>query len=198
MMIISGSHPDSKNVCVSYNTSCLSAHTSALSSVVLLCSCNLVTPKFRCYTWDSTTRWSWQTDFFHEYAKRQSIACWQVINWILPSTFSLSNSFNKPKSKTENRKSSTYADFECLDSVVQQQYTAHNLCVLPVSLQFRRPDIVGSASRQAEARAHHAPTRVCNQPTHSRGEKKISARNKRSGGKQQDRKRNGASWQQFF
>lgn len=57
---------------------------------------------------------------------------------------------------------STYVDFECLDSAVQQQYVAHNLCVLPVSLQFRRPDIVGSASRQAEARAHHALTRVCN------------------------------------
>lgn len=59
---------------------------------------------------------------------------------------------------------STYADFECLDSVVQQQYIAHNLCVLPVSLQFRRPDIVGSASGQAEARAHHALTRICNKP----------------------------------
>lgn len=59
---------------------------------------------------------------------------------------------------------STYADFECLDSVVQQQYIAHNLCVLPVSLQFRRPDIVGSASGQAEARAHHALTRICNMP----------------------------------
>lgn len=58
----------------------------------------------------------------------------------------------------------TYADFECLDSVVQQQYIAHNLCVLPVSLQFRRPDIVGSASGQAEARAHHALTRICNKP----------------------------------
>lgn len=56
----------------------------------------------------------------------------------------------------------TYADFESLNCVVQQQYVAHNLCVLPVSLQLRRPDIVGSASRQAEARAHHAPTRVCN------------------------------------
>lgn len=59
-----------------------------------------------------------------------------------------------------SRKSGTYADFERLDGVVQQQYVAHNLCVLPVSLQLRRPDIVGSASRQAEARAHHAPTRV--------------------------------------
>ena len=60
--------------------------------------------------------------------------------------------------------SGTYADFERLDGVVQQQYVAHNLCVLPVSLQLRRPDIVGSASRQVEARAHHAPTRVCKQP----------------------------------
>ncbi len=76
------------------------------------------------------------------------------------------------------RKSSTYADFERLDSVVQQQYVAHNLCVLPVSLQLRRPDIVGSASRQAEARAHHAPTRVCNNQTHSREEKMMSERNK--------------------
>lgn len=59
-----------------------------------------------------------------------------------------------------SRKRGTYADFERLDGVVQQQYVAHNLCVLPVSLQLRRPDIVGSASRQAEARAHHAPTRV--------------------------------------
>lgn len=58
-------------------------------------------------------------------------------------------------------KYSTYADFKSLDGVVQQQYVAHNLCVVPVSLQLRRPDIVGSASRQAEARAHHAPTRVC-------------------------------------
>lgn len=63
---------------------------------------------------------------------------------------------------------STYADFERLDSVVQQEYIAHNLCVLPVSLQFRRPDIVGSASRQAEARAHHALTRVCNKPKEKR------------------------------
>lgn len=63
---------------------------------------------------------------------------------------------------------STYADFERLDSVVQQEYIAHNLCVLPVSLQFRRPDIVGSASRQAEARAHHALTRVCNKPKERR------------------------------
>lgn len=86
------------------------------------------------------------------------------------------------QSKTLNRtrKSGTYVDFECLDSVVQQQYVAHNLCVLPVSLQFRRPDIVGSASRQAEARAHHAPTRVCNKPTHSREEKLMSERNKRA------------------
>lgn len=74
----------------------------------------------------------------------------------------------------------TYADFECLDSVVQQQYIAHNLCVLPVSLQLRRPDIVGSASRQAEARAHHAPTRVCNKQTHNREEKMMSVRNKSS------------------
>lgn len=70
--------------------------------------------------------------------------------------------------------SSTYADFEGLNCVVQQQYVAHNLCVLPVSLQLRRPDIVGSASRQAEARAHHAPTRVCNNQKHSRGEKMMS------------------------
>ena len=60
----------------------------------------------------------------------------------------------------------THADFERLDGVVQQQYVAHHLCVRPVSLQLRRPDIVGSASRQAEARAHHAPTRVCTGPGH--------------------------------
>lgn len=79
-----------------------------------------------------------------------------------------------------SKEHSTYADFECLDSVVQQQYVAHNLCVLPVSLQFRRPDIVGSASRQAEARAHHAPTRVCNESTHSREENMISEASTRS------------------
>lgn len=74
---------------------------------------------------------------------------------------------------------STYADFECLDSVVQQQYIAHNLCVLPVSLQFRRPDIVGSASGQAEARAHHALTRICNKPR----EKEESANERSNRGK---------------
>lgn len=66
---------------------------------------------------------------------------------------------------------STYADFESLDCVIQQQYVAHNLCVLPVSLQLRRPDIVGSASRQAEARAHHAPTRVCTDQNTAEGRK---------------------------
>ena len=71
---------------------------------------------------------------------------------------------------------STYADFERLDGVVQQQYVAHNLCVLPVSLQLRRPDIVGSASRQAEARAHHAPARVCDIQRQSREEEKITMR----------------------
>ena len=80
----------------------------------------------------------------------------------------------------------TYADFECLDSVVQQQYIAHNLCVLPVSLQFRRPDIVGSASGQAEARAHHALTRICNMPkekeetTDERGQIEIKEHRKAS------------------
>lgn len=87
--------------------------------------------------------------------------------------------FSSSSFKFNTRKSSTYADFERLDSVVQQQYVAHNLCVLPVSLQLRRPDIVGSASRQAEARAHHAPTRVCNNQTHSREEKMMSEGNKR-------------------
>lgn len=86
-------------------------------------------------------------------------------------------------SKILEWRSSTYADFECLDSVVQQQYVAHNLCVLPVSLQLRRPDIVGSASRQAEACAHHAPTRVCNNQRHSREEETISEGSKRSNGK---------------
>lgn len=74
------------------------------------------------------------------------------------------------------RRRGTYADFECLDRVVQQQYVAHDLGVLPVSLQLRRPDIVGSASRQAEARAHHAPTRVCNEQRHEEEKPIISER----------------------
>lgn len=68
----------------------------------------------------------------------------------------------RPMNSTEApfRERHTHADFEGLEGVVQQQYAAHDLCVLPVSLQLRRPDIVGSASRQVEARAHHAPTRA--------------------------------------
>lgn len=59
----------------------------------------------------------------------------------------------------------THVDFEGLDAVVEQQYVTHHLSVLSVSLQLRRPDIVGSASRQTEARAHHAPALICNRNT---------------------------------
>lgn len=83
---------------------------------------------------------------------------------VLPCAF---NSHSQLKQGSWDWRGFTYIDFEGLDCVVQQQYVAHNLCVLPVSLQLSRPDIVGSASRQAEARAHHAPTRVCNERGHS-------------------------------
>lgn len=91
------------------------------------------------------------------------------------------NSHTQLKQGGWDRRGFTYIDFEGLDCVVQQQYVAHNLCVLPVSLQLSRPDIVGSASRQAEARAHHAPTRVCNKRGHSTEEKTMSESKTKTG-----------------
>ena len=61
----------------------------------------------------------------------------------------------------------TYANFEGLDGVVQEENVAEHLGVLPVACQFRRPDIVGSASRQPEACGHHGPTRVWNTTTNT-------------------------------
>lgn len=51
-------------------------------------------------------------------------------------------------------------NFEGLNSVVQQKYVTDHLCVLSVSCQLRRSDIVGSASRQSEACAHYCPHKV--------------------------------------